>query len=158
MPISVGVTPDESTSTKPCPSYTPLICALRFAANSIPEQHAGLASSEQRSAAVTHLLLSFYQSASNFDCTSHSAPWCTQSTPVSVRRILPTWCVPSLSTRWGPFCDPPTPLNTLSRVVALRSASVRYYTPVISHCIIDSKRFRKHIKTHYSNRIFVDTL
>jgi len=53
---------------------------------------------------------------STVEWTSNCAPWCTQSTPVSVRRILPTWCVPSPSTRWGPVCDPPTRLNTLSRV------------------------------------------
>jgi len=46
--------------------------------------------------------------------------------------ILPTWCVPSPSTICGPVCDPPTPLNTLSRVVALRSTSVRSHTPVLS--------------------------
>jgi len=33
----------------------------------------------------------------------------------------------------GPICDLPTPLNTLSRVVVLRSASVRSYTPVLLH-------------------------
>jgi len=30
--------------------------------------------------------------------------------------------------------------------------------PQSLHCITDSKRFRKHLKTHYFNRTFVDTL
>jgi len=30
--------------------------------------------------------------------------------------------------------------------------------PLSLHCITDSKRFRKHLKTHYFNRTFVDTL
>jgi len=30
--------------------------------------------------------------------------------------------------------------------------------PPSLHCITDSKRFRKHLKTHYFNRTFVDTL
>jgi len=61
------------------------------------------------------------------------------------------------SSEAAPVCDPPTPLNILSRVVALRSASVRYHTPVAGplawndlppslHCITDSKRFSKHLK------------
>jgi len=32
----------------------------------------------------------------------------------------------------GPVCDLPTPLNTLIRVVALRSANVHSHTPVLS--------------------------
>jgi len=61
---------------------------------------------------------------STVEWTTNFAPWCTQTKPT--RRV------PSPSTRWGPICDPPTLLNTLNRVVALRSASVRSHTPVLS--------------------------
>jgi len=43
--------------------------------------------------------------------------------PVSVWRILLTWCMPSLSTGWGPVCDLLIPLNILSRIVALSWSS-----------------------------------
>jgi len=62
-------------------------------------------------------------------------------------------------------------IHSLSRIVALLLTSVRSHTPVLSpgplawndlppslHCITDSKPFRKHLKTHYFNRTFVNTL
>jgi len=87
---------------------------------------------------------------STVERTSNCAPWCTQSTPVSVPSILQTWCVPLLSTRWGPVCDPPTPLNTLSRIVALRSASVRFHTPVLSPGTI----FHRHSTVSLTRNVF----
>jgi len=83
---------------------------------------------------------------STVEWISNCAPWCTQSTPVSVRRILPTWCVAVNQMKSG-----------------LRSADTSGSLawndlPPSLHCITDLKRFRKHLKTHYFNRTFVETL
>jgi hypothetical protein len=61
--------------------------------------------------------------------TSNCAPWCTQSTLVSVRRTSPTRCMLSPPARRGPACDPPTPLKTQRRAVEPRSARARPRRP-----------------------------
>jgi len=61
-------------------------------------------------------------------------------------------------------------LNLLREITANYRTSYEFWTlsvtrcfawndlPPSLHCITDSKRFRKHLKTHYFNRPFVDTL
>jgi len=85
----------------------------------------------------------------------------------TVSDVFFRWCVPSPSTRWGLVCNPPTPLHTLKPRCRTEIGKCAFSNagplacndlPPSLHCITDSKRFRKHFKTHYFNRTFADIL